>query len=64
MLATIPIGVIGTLVGYAIADGPGVEDTSGVDWIRWIISIAVLAVLVALATGYMRKTRGPEGRLR
>lgn len=64
VLAAILVGVLGTLVGYAIADGLGVEDTSGVDWIRWMIGIAVSAALVALLTGYMRRTGRPKGRLR
>jgi hypothetical protein len=35
----------------------GVNDTKGIDWIRWVISIAVAAVLV---TAYERisATRG------
>jgi uncharacterized membrane protein YeaQ/YmgE (transglycosylase-associated protein family) len=57
VLATILVGVIGTLVGYAIAAALGVKDTAGVDWIRWIISIAVSVGLVALVTGYVRRDK-------
>jgi len=47
-LATMAVGIVGTLIGYGIAAGLGVEDTDGVDWIRWIISVAVSALLVSL----------------
>jgi len=48
---TIIIGVVGALLGYWLAGVLGVNDTKGVDWIRWVISIAVAAVLV---TAYER----------
>jgi uncharacterized membrane protein YeaQ/YmgE (transglycosylase-associated protein family) len=56
---TILCGIAGVIVGWYIAAGLGVERTSGVDWIRWIVSIAVAAVFVMVAatiTG-RRKTR-------
>ena len=46
---TILCGIGGILIGYYAAAALGVEATSGVDWLRWIISIAVAAVLVMLA---------------
>jgi len=46
---TVVCGVVGVLVGYYIAAGLGVEETDGVDWIRWFISIAVAAVAVVVA---------------
>ena len=49
MLVTVILGVLGALAGYwiwgMISDK---GDTAGIDWIRWFISIAVAAVLVAL----------------
>lgn len=53
MVATIVVGIVGTLVGYWIAAALGVEKTNGVDWIRWIISIVVAVVLVAITTSIM-----------
>jgi uncharacterized membrane protein YeaQ/YmgE (transglycosylase-associated protein family) len=53
MIATIVVGIIGTLVGYWIAAALGVEKTNGIDWIRWIISIIVAVVLVAITAGIM-----------
>jgi hypothetical protein len=37
------------LIGYYLAAALGVEATSGIDWIRWIISIVVAVVLVMIA---------------
>ena len=46
---TILCGIGGVLIGYYAAAALGVEATDGVDWLRWIISIAVAAVLVMVA---------------
>jgi len=46
---TVLCGIGGVLIGYYVAAGLGVEETAGIDWIRWIISIAVAAVLVMVA---------------
>jgi len=57
---TILCGIGGVLIGYYAAAALGVEETDGVDWLRWIISIAVAAVLVMLAaavTGRRSTTR-------
>jgi uncharacterized membrane protein YeaQ/YmgE (transglycosylase-associated protein family) len=56
---TILCGIAGVIVGWYVAAGLGVEETSGVDWIRWIVSVLVAAVFVMVAatiTG-RRKTR-------
>jgi uncharacterized membrane protein YeaQ/YmgE (transglycosylase-associated protein family) len=46
---TVLCGVVGVIVGYYIAAALGVDETDGIDWIRWIISIAVAAVAVMIA---------------
>jgi len=46
MIMTIVIGILGAIIGYWLAGLFGVAATSGIDWIRWIISIVVAAVLV------------------
>jgi uncharacterized membrane protein YeaQ/YmgE (transglycosylase-associated protein family) len=46
---TVICGIGGVLIGYYLAAALGVEATSGVDWIRWIISIIVAAILVVIA---------------
>jgi len=51
------IGVVGALAGYFLAGVLGVGETGGIDWIRWIISIAVAAALVVLAINVMSSRR-------
>lgn len=45
---TIILGILGAIIGYFLAGLLGVACTSGIDWIRWIISIVVAALLVFL----------------
>ena len=49
LIVTVILGILGALAGYylwgAISDK---GNTSGIDWIRWIISIIVAAVLVVI----------------
>lgn len=57
-IITIVLGVAGALIGYWIwgmIAGEGNSDTAGIDWIRWIISIAAAALLTL---GYTALTRG------
>jgi uncharacterized membrane protein YeaQ/YmgE (transglycosylase-associated protein family) len=57
-IVTVILGILGALAGYyiwgAISDK---GDTSGIDWIRWIISIIVAAVLVTAYGAVMGKRR-------
>ena len=46
---TVLCGINGVLIGYYVAAALGVEATKGIDWIRWIISIIVAAILVMIA---------------
>jgi uncharacterized membrane protein YeaQ/YmgE (transglycosylase-associated protein family) len=55
---TIVCGVGGVLIGYYLAAALGVEATRGIDWIRWIISIVVAAVLVMIAASVTGGRRG------
>jgi uncharacterized membrane protein YeaQ/YmgE (transglycosylase-associated protein family) len=48
VIVTIILGILGVLIGYYLAGALGVEATSGVDWLRWIISIIVAVVLIAI----------------
>ncbi|MER7564590.1 GlsB/YeaQ/YmgE family stress response membrane protein [Streptomyces sp. NPDC048523] len=47
MLWTILIGIIAAFIGTGIAAGLDVANTKGVDWIEWLIQIAVAALGVA-----------------
>jgi uncharacterized membrane protein YeaQ/YmgE (transglycosylase-associated protein family) len=57
MLVTVLVGIAGTLIGWWIAGLFGVEDTSGVDWLRWIISVIVAVILVAVVAGVMGRNQ-------
>lgn len=46
-IITVILGILGALIGYwvwGLISDQG--DTGGIDWIRWIISVAVAALLV------------------
>ena len=47
---TVLCGIAGVLIGYYLAAALGVDATAGIDWVRWIISIIVAAVLVVAAS--------------
>ena len=47
MLWTILIGIVAAFIGTGIAAGLDVADTDGVDWVEWLIQIAVAALGVA-----------------
>ena len=55
---TILCGIGGVLIGYYVAAALGVAATPGIDWIRWIISILVAAVLVMIAASVTGVRRG------
>jgi uncharacterized membrane protein YeaQ/YmgE (transglycosylase-associated protein family) len=47
-LVTVILGILGVLIGYYLAAALGVAATNGIDWLRWIISIIVAVVLIAI----------------
>ena len=47
ILWTIVLGALGALAGTFVASLIGVEDTAGIDWIRWIISIILAVAFIA-----------------
>ena len=57
---TILCGIGGVLIGWYIYTAFGGGETRGIDWIRWLVAIAVAAVLVIIAstvTGRSSRTR-------
>lgn len=56
-LVTVVLGILGALIGWVVAGWLGVETTDGPDWIRWIISIVVAALLIV---GYERVMAGRQ----
>jgi uncharacterized membrane protein YeaQ/YmgE (transglycosylase-associated protein family) len=60
--ATVCLGILGALIGNAIAGAIGVRHTGGIDWIRHILQIGVACALVALVGPFvMRGRRGGGG---
>jgi uncharacterized membrane protein YeaQ/YmgE (transglycosylase-associated protein family) len=55
---TIVLGIVGVLLGYWVAGLLGVSSTNGVDWLRWIISIVIAAILVIAASTIMGRNTG------
>jgi len=55
--ATILAGIAGVLIGWYVSAALGVAETDGVDWIRWIISIVVAAILVMVTASLMGRNR-------
>jgi uncharacterized membrane protein YeaQ/YmgE (transglycosylase-associated protein family) len=54
MIMTILLGVAGALIGYWLWGLIGSGNTIGIDWIRWVISVAAAAIL---SLGYAAITR-------
>ena len=57
ILWTILLGIAGALVGYWIAAAFGVASTSGIDWIRDIISIIVSMIFIAVYMAIRGRSR-------
>jgi uncharacterized membrane protein YeaQ/YmgE (transglycosylase-associated protein family) len=53
-IVTILLGVAGALIGYWLWGLIGHGNTRGIDWIRWVISVAAAAIL---SLGYSAITR-------
>ncbi|RKE17594.1 GlsB/YeaQ/YmgE family stress response membrane protein [Streptomyces sp. TLI_171] len=47
---TILLGVVGGLIGNALAGAFGVADTDGIDWVRHFFQIGAAALLILVVT--------------
>ena len=54
---TIICGIAGVLIGWFIYTAFGGDGSPGIDWVRWLIAIAVAAVLVMVASGLPARAR-------
>ena len=54
---TILCGIGGVLIGWFIYSAFGGDGSRGIDWIRWLIAIAVAAVLVVIASTVTGRSR-------
>jgi uncharacterized membrane protein YeaQ/YmgE (transglycosylase-associated protein family) len=53
---TLLCGIGGVLLGLAVYSAFGGDGSPGVDWTRWIVSIAIAAVLVVIASSVTGRT--------
>ena len=59
---TLLCGIGGVLIGYYLSGALGVAATPGIDWMRWIISIILAAVLVVAASTLTGRNTGGRSR--
>ncbi|MEU1788769.1 GlsB/YeaQ/YmgE family stress response membrane protein [Streptomyces sparsogenes] len=57
-------GILGAIVGNAVASWVGVRHTSGIDWWRHLLQVAGAVVIVALGTPLYASIRGGRRRER
>lgn len=55
-------GILGAIVGNAVAGWVGVQHTSGVDWVRHLLQLAGAVLIVALGTPLYAAIRGGRRR--
>ncbi|HEV7628046.1 MAG TPA: GlsB/YeaQ/YmgE family stress response membrane protein [Streptomyces sp.] len=61
---TVIFGLIGSVLGNAVATWAGVGDTRGIDWIRHVLQLAGAVVVVALGSPLWATIRGRNKRQR
>ncbi|GAA1510189.1 GlsB/YeaQ/YmgE family stress response membrane protein [Streptomyces albidochromogenes] len=59
---TIVCGILGSIVGNAVAGGIGVDDTKGIDWIRHLLQLIGAVVIVGLGDMLYAKMKGSRRR--
>ncbi|NLI19023.1 MAG: GlsB/YeaQ/YmgE family stress response membrane protein [Actinomycetales bacterium] len=57
VLWTIILGALGAWVGTWVAGLLGVAETSGIDWIRWIISILLAIAFISIYLAVRGRSR-------
>ena len=60
---TILCGIGGVILGWFLYTAFGGDGSRGIDWVRWLIAIAVAAVLVVLASTLTGRNRTRATRL-
>lgn len=56
------LGLIGSILGNAVAGWIGVHDTKGIDWIRHLLQLIGAVVVVGIGSGLWARTRGSGRR--
>ncbi|MCT7352257.1 GlsB/YeaQ/YmgE family stress response membrane protein [Streptomyces sp. 15-116A] len=53
-------GILGAIVGNAVARGFGVDETPGIDWSRHIFQVVAAVIIVALVDALYMQVRGSK----
>ncbi|WP_181766799.1 GlsB/YeaQ/YmgE family stress response membrane protein [Streptomyces albidus (ex Kaewkla and Franco 2022)] len=61
---TVIFGLLGSVLGNAVATWAGVGDTDGIDWIRHVLQLAGAVIVVALGSPLWATIRGRRRRER
>ncbi|MCF3166994.1 GlsB/YeaQ/YmgE family stress response membrane protein [Streptomyces californicus] len=59
---TVVFGILGSILGNAVASWIGVEDTKGIDWIRHVLQLAGAVAVVAVGDMAWQAIRGNRRR--
>ena len=59
---TLVCGIGGVLIGLVIYRAFGGDGSRGIDWTRWIVSVATAAVLVMIASAVTGRSSGHTAR--
>src|SRR5215217_6158379 len=54
---TVICGIAGVLIGWFIYTAFGGNGSPGIDWVRWLIALAVTVVLVMIASAVTARSR-------
>ena len=54
---TVICGIAGVLIGWFVYTAFGGNGSSGIDWVRWLIALAVAVVLVMIASAVTARSR-------
>ncbi|MFD5804319.1 MULTISPECIES: GlsB/YeaQ/YmgE family stress response membrane protein [unclassified Streptomyces] len=55
-------GILGAIVGNAVARAAGVDETSGIDWWRHLFQLVAAVIIVALGDAAYMAVRGNRKR--
>ncbi|MCF2124845.1 GlsB/YeaQ/YmgE family stress response membrane protein [Streptomyces sp. NPDC048171] len=55
-------GILGAIVGNAVARAAGVDETSGIDWWRHLFQLVAAVIIVALGDAAYMAVRGNKKR--
>jgi len=58
LIMTVVLGAVGAIVGGFVYQALGGGETSGIDWIKLLIQVAVAAVVVAIYGGTRKPAAG------